>query len=111
VPVPAALGNGDDPGRNLYWGAAFGVRTFFQRSNEWKEIAVVENPSPYVLERTVFLHRASGTYLLADAYHGREIRAAILDFFQSAAGVKADIPDGSAAFVHCWLVTFSDAPP
>lgn len=24
VPVPAALGNGDDPGRNLYWGAAFG---------------------------------------------------------------------------------------
>jgi hypothetical protein len=29
VPVPAALGNGDDPGRNLYWDAAFGVRTFF----------------------------------------------------------------------------------
>jgi hypothetical protein len=89
--VPAALGNGDDPGRNLYWGAAFGVRTFFERSNEWKEIAVTENPSPYVLERAVFLHRTSRTYLVADAYRGREIRAAILGFFQTAAGVKADI--------------------
>ncbi len=26
VPVPAALGNGDDPARNLYWGARYGVR-------------------------------------------------------------------------------------
>jgi hypothetical protein len=25
VPVPAALGNGRDPQRNLYWGAAYGV--------------------------------------------------------------------------------------
>ncbi len=23
VPVPAALGNGEDPERNLYWGSAF----------------------------------------------------------------------------------------
>jgi hypothetical protein len=37
VPVPAFLGNGDDPGRNLYWGAAFGVRTFFKNAPEWKE--------------------------------------------------------------------------
>jgi hypothetical protein len=39
VPVPAVLGNGDDPERNLYWGAAFGVRTFFKKSAEWKEVA------------------------------------------------------------------------
>jgi hypothetical protein len=86
VPVPAALGNGDDPGRNLYWGAAFGVRAFFKKSSEWKEIAVVENPNLYILERSVFLHISSGTYLIADAYRGREIKEAILDFFQAAAG-------------------------
>jgi len=26
VPVPAAIGNGDDPSRNLYWGAGYGLR-------------------------------------------------------------------------------------
>jgi hypothetical protein len=34
VHVPARLGNGDDPARNLYWGAAFGVRTFFLKNPE-----------------------------------------------------------------------------
>src|SRR5215510_12112818 len=29
VPVSASLGNGDNAKTNLYWGAAFGVRTFF----------------------------------------------------------------------------------
>ncbi len=29
VPVPARLGNGDDPEHNLYWGSAYGVKTFF----------------------------------------------------------------------------------
>ncbi len=86
VPVPAALGNGDDPERNLYWGAAFGVRTYFKKSVEWKEIVTVQNPNAYVLERSVFRHVASGTYLVADAYRGREIKQAIVDFYRSAAG-------------------------
>jgi len=91
VPVPAALGNGDDAAQNLYWGAAFGVRTFFKRSGEWKEIAVVENPNSYVLERSVFLHEASGTYLIADGYRGRAIKEAMDDFFRAAAGQDPEI--------------------
>jgi hypothetical protein len=91
VPVPAVLGNGEDPGRNLYWGAAFGVRTYFRKSTDWEEIAVVANPSPYVLERCVFVHSASGTLLVADAYRGREIKRAISDFFQAAAGLEPEI--------------------
>jgi hypothetical protein len=91
VPVPAALGNGEDAARNLYWGAAYGVRTFFRKSSEWKEIAVVENPNPYVLERSVFVHEASGTYLVADGYRGREIRQAIYDFYRAAAGQEPEI--------------------
>lgn len=91
VPVPAVLGNGDDPGRNLYWGAAFGVRTYFRRSADWKEIAVVSSPNAYVLKRCVFVHSASGTLLVADAYRGREIKQAISDFFQAAAGLEPEI--------------------
>jgi hypothetical protein len=89
IPVPALLGNGDDPGRNLYWGAAFGVRTFFRKSPEWQQVAVVENPSPLIAERAIFRHRASGTILVADAYFGREIMQTIADFLHAADGLDA----------------------
>jgi hypothetical protein len=90
VPVPAALGNGDDPGRNLYWGAAYGVRTYFRKSAEWKEITVLQNPSTSVLERGVCYNESHNVYLVADAYRGREIKEAIVDFFQAAAGLNKE---------------------
>jgi hypothetical protein len=90
VPVPAAIGNGDDPAKNLYWGAAFGVRTYFKKSSDWKEVATVKSPNSYILERSVFVHGASGTYLIADAYRGREIKQAITDFYRSAAGLLTE---------------------
>ena len=87
VPVPATLGNGDDPARNLYWGAAFGVRTFFRHSPEWKEALLFQKPSPAVLERSVFKNQAKGVMLIADAYRGSEIKQALTDFFRAAAGM------------------------
>ena len=39
-----------------------------------------------VLERCIFKHRASGVYLVADAYEGSQIRAAVIDFLSAAAG-------------------------
>jgi hypothetical protein len=88
VPVSAALGNGDDPARNLYWGAAFGVRAFFKKAPEWKEIFHFKPPTKFILERSVFQNRADGALLVADAYRGSEIRQAITDFFRAAAGVR-----------------------
>ena len=32
VPVPAKIGNGQDAATNLYWGAAFGVKTFLTKA-------------------------------------------------------------------------------
>jgi hypothetical protein len=86
VPVPAKLGNGEDPERNLYWGSAYGVKTFFARSADWERIKCGEKPKAEILERCVFKYRAANVYLVADAYRGREIRQAILDFLASAAG-------------------------
>ncbi len=91
IPVPAALGNGEDPARNLYWGAAFGVRSFFKKSGDWKEISTVRKPKAPILERSVFEHRASGTILVADAYEGSEIKQALTDFFQAAAGLNSEL--------------------
>ena len=84
IPVPAKLGNGEDPEHNLYWGSAYGVKTFFTRSADWERIACGEKPKAEVLERCVFKHRGATVYLVADAYRGREIRQAILDFLSSA---------------------------
>jgi len=86
IPVPAKLGNGEDPEHNLYWGSAYGVRTFFARSADWERVVCSEKPKTEILERCVFKHRATNVYLVADAYRGREIRQAILDFLASAAG-------------------------
>jgi hypothetical protein len=90
VPVPARIGNGDDPANNLYWGAAFGVKTFFRKAREWSLLADMTNPKPGVLERLVFKHRDKEIYLVADAYRGREIRMATWSFLQFAAGASAE---------------------
>lgn len=90
VPVARILGNGDDPIHNLYWGSAYGVKTFFSHSPEWERLGCVEKPKLAVLERCIFRYRNANVYLIADAYRGIEIRQAIWDFLNSAAGRAAE---------------------
>lgn len=100
VPVPTRFGNGLDPEHNLYWGAAAGVKTFFARSSEWALLSCGQKSKTAVLERCLFKHRRSEVYLVADAYRGDEIRQAILDFFDAAAGANPEtiaLPGASAA--------------
>ncbi len=86
VPVPARLGNGFDPANNLYWGAEAGVKTFFRHSSDWTLLNCEPNVNARVMERCVFRYRTSEVYLVADAYRGNEIKNAILDFLDAAAG-------------------------
>jgi hypothetical protein len=86
VPVPARIGNGDDPANNLYWGARFGVKTFFKASSDWRPVAEERNPKPAILERIILKHRTGDLYLVADAYRGREIKQCVTDFFQFSSG-------------------------
>lgn len=94
VPVSRALGNGDDPAHNLYWGAAFGVRTFFRSSPDWRESWHVQNPYRAVLERSVFEHRTQNAVIVADAYRGSEIKQAVTDFLSAAAGIRLHVGEG-----------------
>ena len=99
VPVPAALGNGEDPARNLYWGARFGVKTHFNASREWRAVGSTQNPSPKVLERVVYKHRTLDAYLVADAYRGAEIKQATVDFFNVASGsLNPTFEDGGRTY-------------
>jgi len=90
VPVPAKLGNGNDPGNNLYWGAKYGVKTFFKRSPDWKLIKTFKQSGP-VLERCVFKNQYKNVYFVADAYRGRLIRNAIADFLDAASGKSGQL--------------------
>jgi hypothetical protein len=90
VPVPAAVGSGDDPGRSLYWGAACGVKTFFRKSAEWRLAFPCAPGKDPVLERCVFRHTRDNVYIAAEAYRGRDIKRAISDFFDFAAGHRPE---------------------
>lgn len=134
VPVPGHLGNGGDPGSNLYWGAMYGVRTFFSRQNRWSVLRAEPPADGRILDRAVFyseIRRGDSTasvYVVADAWDGAEIRGAIESFFAIAGGsakervsvLRGDDPlviraGGSAhiaAYVgHNGLMEYSDFRP
>jgi len=89
VPVPAAIGNGQDPNNNLYWGCANGIRTYFKKSREWKLIKT-QKLDKIRMERLVFKHTARNYYLVADAYDGQYIKQTTTDFLYSTAGQLKD---------------------
>ena len=85
VPVPESLGNGQDPKNNLYWGAMFGVKSFFRyKSEDWEYLGVQAQKNPKILERILFKHKSKEVYLIADAYDGLHIRTAVEDFLLAA---------------------------
>ncbi len=86
VLVPSKLGNGQDPKNNLYWSALYGVKSYFKRSTDWTIISTELNPEKYILERVLFKHNASNTYLLADAYDGKYIKETTIDFLEANSG-------------------------
>jgi len=89
VPVPKAVGDGQNPNANLYWGCAYGIRTYFQKSSEWKLIAA-RGKNGIILERLVFKHAVKNYYLIADAYDGQYIKQCTKDFLNSSCGNKKD---------------------
>lgn len=90
VPVPAKIGNGDDAANNLYWGAAYGVKSFMRKQPGWVMKASPVPPESPIIERLVFTNKALRTVIVADAYRGKAIRTATIDFLYYAAGKKKE---------------------
>jgi hypothetical protein len=97
VPVPASLGNGQDPKSNLYWGAAYGIRSYFKnKTSDWELVRTLKTNNPRILERILFKHATRDVYILADAYDGKEIRTCITDFLRIANGqIPVDVNHNS----------------
>ncbi len=99
-----SLGNPMDLRGNLYWGALFGNRRFFDEDPRFA-IVSVRGDVPGVLERAVYRRRASGErwggsgrmeqIVVLDAMHGSAINDAVETFWRSATGGAAiPIVDG-----------------
>lgn len=81
VPVPEAIGKGDDPERNLYWGTADGIRGVFDRSKEWTLKEQTGQPVAGNILRTRVYHNAGKKAVLrAMAYRGSAIKECIRGF-------------------------------
>lgn len=94
VPVPKTLGNGQDSRNNLYWGAAYGIKSFFKnKASDWKYLGVLKSNNPFVLERILFKHINKNIYLLADAYDGSKIKNCTEDFLKAANNQNPQVID------------------
>jgi len=87
--VSAALGNGQNINTNLYWGARYGIRSYFKRSDEW-ELLTAQKKKDIILERLIFRHKEKNYFLIADAYDGKYIKQCTLDFLNSGSGNQKD---------------------
>lgn len=86
APVPKAIGNGQDPQNNLYWGAAYGFKTFFSKQKEWN---IVQNKKLHrgkILEEIIYKHQNQDVYIIAQAYDGKYINDAVGQFINYSAG-------------------------
>jgi len=88
VPVSKLVGNGQDTKNNLYWGAGYGVKTYFSASAEWQLISKTIKPGGHILERLLYKHKSSKTYMLADAYDGAYIKETTIDFLKASYGAS-----------------------
>ncbi len=86
IPVPAKIGNGDDPENNLYWGCTEGMKVVFRTGADWKLIATPKPPKPEILERCIFQRKSPAAWIIADAYRGSDIKQCTADFFEAAGG-------------------------
>lgn len=109
VPVPAAIGDGNDPRTNLYWGASYGVKSWLKRE-KWK-LEKAPSPHPAILERIVARKTVGGreVILTADAWRGSRIREAITTFLEQASGLGSSA-DVVAYIGHDGLMEFNVAP-
>jgi hypothetical protein len=92
VPVPRLLGNGQDPARNLYWGAQYGVRTYFTKATGWKAVACTTAARPGVIARAAFRWTGSAGpgFVVADAWDGARIREALRVYLEMTSGREVE---------------------
>ena len=89
VPVSKKLGNGLDLHNNLYWGAKYGVKNYFNNISQWTLLESEKDLNDNILERVVFYREYSNkarAYLIADAHRGDKMKDCLMDFMHAMSG-------------------------
>lgn len=94
APVPAKIGNGDDPAHNLYWGCTDALPPVFKKSGVWKLESTAPGSKPEIIERKIYTHSSGKWRVVADAYRGSAIRDCTVDFFTALGSERpvAELP-------------------
>ena len=79
-PVPKAIGDGDQPESNLYWGCTEGFGGCFRTSKAWKLKKKEIPDDKRIFERVVYLNDAGTVEVTAEAWRGSEIKACLAAF-------------------------------
>ncbi len=114
VPVPEKLGDGQEPQSNLYWGALYGVKTYFKRHPDWEVVSVQTRSNPYVLDtiklRLITNEALTPVSVEAEAWDGAHMKKALKRFYDLAADSNSD--DELIVFVgHNGLMDQFLSPP
>jgi len=109
IKVGARIGDGDDPASNLYWGCSDGLWKVFDKAPEWQRIdRKPANEDQTILETLTYQHTTENVMLVAEAWRGREIKAATIRFLELLESKDpVDAPDLVAFIGHNGLMDFT----
>jgi len=97
VPIKASLGNGQNPGNNLYWGALYGAKTHFKRMKGWT-VKSANSDNASVLDSFMLSNVASpSSKILVEAWDGAQQKQAVKSYFQDLRN------DGSLNDLVCFV--------
>ncbi len=92
VPTSLSLGNGQNSRTNLYWGAMYGVGSFFSRQAGWTRVRYAFTKSKKILDKIILkkIIKRSGknvtVYIIAEAWNGKYIKDAIQYYYGLLSG-------------------------
>ena len=90
-PVPKAIGDGDKPEANLYWGCTEGFGGCFRTDKSWKLQKKEIPDDKRIFERVVYLNDAGTVEVTAEAWRGAEIKACLTAFESALVAGKHDL--------------------
>lgn len=93
VKVGGKLGDGRNLRTNLYWGAGYGLKTYFTRSKDWKFLKNSLDIDSAILERVIFSRvypNKAKVFLILDGYAGDKMEECLNNYFKSLAGILND---------------------
>jgi hypothetical protein len=93
VRVNKSLGDGKNLTTNLYWGSAYGVKSYFRKYTDWKFLAGSKPADESILERVVFVKKFPNgvrVCFIADAYSGDKMTECLQAYLKSLSGDYSD---------------------